>query len=151
MKKGVTLVVFCLLCMACTFAPKPKRMGVQCYDDFPTYLRDTIRSALEEYYGVKTVVLPSIELPSSALSLKKSPRYKAQDVIKFQLTHRPDTLDYIFGLTTKDICITKRDEKGRVLKPEWRYTDFGIMGLPIDLANQPLYPHFVYTIRIQML
>ena len=144
MKKGVTLVVCGLLCLACTSEPKPKRMGVQCYDDFPAYLRDTIRSALEEYYGVKTVVLPAIELPSSALSLKKSPRYKAQDVIKFQLTHRPDTLDYILGLTTKDICITKRDEKGRVLKPEWKYTDFGIMGL----AYRPGKSAIVSTFRL---
>ncbi|WP_297517183.1 archaemetzincin [Flavobacterium sp.] len=68
-------------------------------------------------------------MPSSALSFKKSTRYQAQKLIKFQLENCPDTLDYILGLTTKDICVTKRDKRGRILKPEWKYTDFGIMGL----------------------
>jgi archaemetzincin len=66
-------------------------------------------------------------------------------LIKFQLENRPDTLDYILGLTSKDICITKRDEKGRIVKPEWKYTDFGIMGL----AYRPGKSAIVSTFRLK--
>lgn len=129
MKKKITLVLCSLLLITCHSKPETICVGIQCYSDFPASLCDSIREKVEGYYGVKTVLLPQIDLPSSALSFKKSTRYQAQKLIKFQLENCPDTLDYILGLTTKDICVTKRDKRGRILKPEWKYTDFGIMGL----------------------
>jgi len=33
------------------------------------------------------------------------------------------------GLTSKDISVTKRDDSGNIKKPEYKYQDWGIMGL----------------------
>ncbi len=32
-------------------------------------------------------------------------------------------------MTNKDVSVTKKDADGKVLKPEWKYNDFGVMGL----------------------
>lgn len=40
----------------------------------------------------------------------------------------PDSLDYIIGLTDKDISTTKK-ANGKMLEPASKYKDLGIMGL----------------------
>lgn len=42
---------------------------------------------------------------------------------------KPDSVDFIIGLTSKDISITKRDKRGNIKKPETKYADWGIFGL----------------------
>ncbi len=42
---------------------------------------------------------------------------------------KPDTIDYIMGLTSQDVSTTKRDESGEIKLPKEKYTDWGVLGL----------------------
>ncbi len=88
-----------------------------------------LRQSITEYYGVETKLLPEETLPKAAFIAVKSPRYRADSLIAMQERNLPEGVDYIMGLTESDISVTKKDAAGEVKKPEWKYGDFGIMGL----------------------
>lgn len=104
-------------------------VALQPYKGFPTNTIDTLSKAISEFYSINVVVLPAIDMPKSAFINIKSPRYRADSIIRIQNRNRPDSLDFIVGLTENDISITKVNLDGSVKKPEWRYNDFGVMGL----------------------
>ncbi|MFN8287648.1 MAG: matrixin family metalloprotease [Chitinophagales bacterium] len=85
--------------------------------------------ALDSVYHIKVVVLAPVEPPSSAFINVKTPRYRADKLIAWLAERKPDSADYIIGLTGLDISTTKTDGLGRTLEPKSRYTDFGIFGL----------------------
>lgn len=120
-------------------------VGIQSYRGFSASKTDTIAKTIATYYNVKTVVLPVKELPKSAFTNYKAPRYRADSLIKIQNRLLADTLSYVLGLTDKDICITKYEKDGSIKKPINRYTDFGIMGL----AYCPGKSCVVSTFRLQ--
>ncbi|AWH85767.1 Zn-dependent protease [Flavobacterium album] len=88
-----------------------------------------LREAITEYYGIETKLLPEKELPKEAFIAIKSPRYRADSLIAIQQRNMPEGMDYILGLTESDISVTKKEKDGSIKKPEWKYNDFGIMGL----------------------
>lgn len=104
-------------------------VGLQPYKGFPKDKTDTLAKVIGEFYDLKVVILPEINLPKSAFVNIKSPRYRADSIIRIQNRNRPDSLDFIVGLTESDISIPKVNLDGSVKKPEWKYNDFGIMGL----------------------
>lgn len=75
----------------------------------------------------------------------KSPRYRADSIIKFQQKDINGKIDYVLGLTSKDISVTKKDDSGNIKKPEYKYQDWGIMGL----AYCPGESCIVSTFRIK--
>ena len=70
-----------------------------------------------------------MKLPKSAFINVKSPRYRADTLLKFLLRTKSDTIGHVIGLTNKDISTTKRDNWNRIKKPEYKYADWGIFGL----------------------
>lgn len=88
-----------------------------------------VKKSIEDYYGVKAQILSSAVLPKAAYINLKSPRYRADSIIRFQNRNIPDNVNYVLGLTNKDISVSKRDNFGNIKKPVSRYNDFGIMGL----------------------
>lgn len=104
-------------------------VALQPYKGFPKDKTDTLVKVIGEFYDLKVVVLPEVDLPKAAFVNIKSPRYRADSIIRIQNRNRPDSLDFIVGLTESDISITKVNPDGSVKKPEWKYNDFGIMGL----------------------
>lgn len=104
-------------------------VAFQPYKGFPKNKTDTLCKALREFYHLKVIVLPEIDLPKSAFVTIKSPRYRADSIIRIQNRTIPDTIDFIVGLTHKDVSITKKESDGSIKKPEWKYNDFGVMGL----------------------
>jgi archaemetzincin len=114
------------ICFSCTKTDKINRnsiIALQPYKGFSSEKVDTLAKTIESFYKFKVIVLPEIDLPKSAFVSIKKPRYRADSIIKIQKRNCPDTIDYIMGLTHKDISVTKNK------KPEWKYNDFGIMGL----------------------
>src|SRR5690606_17610799 len=99
------------------------------YKGFPNNEVDTVTSILQKIYGVKTVISKHQELYPNAYISVKSPRYRADSIIKFQQKDINSKIDYILGLTSKDISVTKKDDSGNIKKPEYKYQDWGIMGL----------------------
>lgn len=108
---------------------KATLLGIQPYEKFPAALMDTLIATIGEIYGFDAVVLPAIPLPKAAFIQVKSARYRADSLIRFQRAARPDSVDFVIGLTTSDISTTKRDASGAVKKPEYKYQDWGIFGL----------------------
>lgn len=102
---------------------------VKQYKAFPKNEVDTVTSILQKVYGVKTVIAKDQELYPEAFVNLKSPRYRADSIIKFQKRDINSKIDYVLGLTSKDISVTKKDESGNIKKPEYKYQDWGIMGL----------------------
>ena len=104
-------------------------VGIQSYKGFPKTKTDTLAKVISEFYQVKTVILPEIELPKSAFIQLKSARYRADSIIKIQNSVKPDTVTFILGLTQSDISTTKKDKEGNIKTPKYKYEDWGIMGL----------------------
>lgn len=109
--------------------PEEILVGIQPFEGFNTKLTDTVVNAITQVYGFKLVVMPEIPLPQSAFVNVKSPRYRADSLIRFLKRNKPDSIDYILALTHKDISVTKKDKWGNVKEPYTTYYDYGIFGL----------------------
>lgn len=123
-------IFFLLLSLlGCNSKKEKVLVGIQPFENFDKDLCDSLKAAMETYYGFSVHILPSIQLPSSAFINIKSPRYRADSLISYLRKVKSDSVDYIMGLTNKDISVPKLDEDGNVKQPAWKYNDFGIFGL----------------------
>jgi archaemetzincin len=104
-------------------------IALQPFAGFETELLDSIAVAIQEAYTVTVCVLPEIPLPQEAFVNIKSPRYRADSLLKYLKKIKPDSIDYIIGLTRADISTTKRDGNKQIKQPESKYADWGVMGL----------------------
>jgi archaemetzincin len=84
-------------------------------------------------------------LYKEAFTEVKSPRYRADKMINLQKKNKADSLDFVLGLTSKDISVTKKDKSGKIKTPTYKYADWGIMGLAYCPGNSCI----VSTFRIQ--
>ena len=134
-----------LLLVSCQFSPSVSNKTivlVKQYKGFPKNEVDTITAILKEVYGVKVIVAQNQELYKNAFIDVKSPRYRADSIIKLQKAGLKDSIDFILGLTSKDISTTKKDDSGNVKKPEYKYQDWGIMGLAYCPGNSCVVSSF---------
>lgn len=130
MKFVVSLVlIFLFSCSKSEKIAANKVVGIQIYDGFPKEKAIVLAQEVTNFYKIKTFILPEIELPKQAFVTIKSPRYRADSIIMIQNRTINDSLDFVLGLTHKDISITKHDIKGNIKEPKWKYNDFGVMGL----------------------
>jgi len=109
--------------------PKDIVVAIQPYGKIDSNLIDTVKTALYDMYGFQIIVLPSKKLPKSAFINVKSPRYRADSILDMQERWKPDSIDYVMGLSQFDISMTDRDEDGNIKKPLYKYTDWGVFGL----------------------
>ena len=84
---------------------------------------------IEKFYGCRVLLLPSRNIPLSFFNDSKSPRYSADSLLKFLASEGVDSINYVLGVTEKDIFTTKRDDKGNIKKPVEKYSAWGIFGL----------------------
>ncbi len=106
-----------------------KNVAIQPYENFSKNEAQAMADALDSFYKVKCKVLSQKKHDEKSFINIKSPRYRADSIIRFQGKEIPNGYDFILGLTHKDISITKVDENGNIVKPQWKYNDFGVMGL----------------------
>lgn len=90
---------------------------------------ETAKSALMKQYNARIVILDSVAPPQNAFVNIKTPRYRADKLLYFLVDIKPDSVDYIIGLTNYDISVSKTDALDNYKKPESKYKDFGIFGL----------------------
>lgn len=126
--KFFIFILICSLLFSCE-SNKEEHLGLQLYGSFNPNLADSISSTIKEVYGFKVSILAPIEIPQSSFINQKSPRYRADKLIKILKENIPDSLNYIMALTTKDISTTKRDKYGNIQSPASKYEDWGIFGL----------------------
>ncbi len=122
-----------------------KTVGILPYNGITKNEIDSVAKAIEEFYAIKTIVLKEREIPKKAFIDIKSPRYRADSIIKFQDRNFPKDVDFVLGLTNKDISITKRNPDGTIKIPKWKYNDFGVMGL----AYRPGKSAIISTFRLK--
>jgi archaemetzincin len=99
------------------------------FDNFDTVLADTVSKTINRIYGFEVSILPRTSIPESTFTNQKSPRYRADQLIKILKDTKPDSLDYIIGLIDPDISTTKKDVNGNTLEPVSKYQDWGVFGL----------------------
>lgn len=126
--RAIIIFVLGLLSIGCS-EDRVLNVGLQPYDHFDKRMIDTISIAIKRTYGFNVVILTAKGIPPEAFVNTKSPRYRADKLIRILKREKPDTLDYIIGLTDKDISFTKKDQYGNIKKPESKYSDWGIFGL----------------------
>ncbi|HBI01552.1 MAG TPA: matrixin family metalloprotease [Flavobacterium sp.] len=145
MRSIVYIFIFSFLLVGCDKKLTNEiKVGIQPYADFPKSKTDTIAEIIHTFYGVETIILPNKLHDISTFTKVKSPRYRADKIIKLQKDELDDSLDYIIGLTEKDISTSKK-ENGKIKEPTHKYQDWGIMGL----AYCPGKSCVVSTFRIQ--
>ena len=127
--KNLLIILTTLLVVGCSSTNEPKTIAIQTLNGFPSDLKDTIRQSIEDYYHFKTVVYNDIAIPKAFYTSVKSPRYRADSIIRYLKVNKADTVNHIIGLTTKDISTTKYDNDGNIKTPEFKYKDWGIFGL----------------------
>ncbi len=114
---------------SCSNVEQPKTVGIQQLGNFDRSLADTVSATLESLYGFEVIHLPRKEMIESTFINVKTPRYRADKLIRILRDNKPDSIDYILALTEKDISTTKKDRSGKTLKPASKYEDWGVFGL----------------------
>ena len=137
------LLVFSFFFLACNNSiDSTTIVQVRQYKGFPKQELDTVVKTIETFYGVKVNILKEQELYSNAFINVKTPRYRADSIIKFQKKEINYTIDFVLGLTNKDISTTKTDKSGKTKKPKYKYQDWGIMGLAYCPGNSCIISTF---------
>jgi archaemetzincin len=104
-------------------------IAIQPFGAFDKALIEISSQAIRDIYGFNVIVLSSIPLPKSAYINIKSPRYRADSLIRIMKRNKPRSVNYVLGLTRADISTTKRDNFKNIKKPEYKYNDWGVFGL----------------------
>ena len=99
------------------FKPKIKKVGLQPYAKFPESNLLLLQTEIQSFYNCEVSLLPAIDFPQEAWYAPRS-RYRADSLIAHLRQTKPDSLNYVIGLSTKDISSTKEP-----------YEDWGILGL----------------------
>jgi len=121
--------LFLILFVSCQKTLDEKTVvGVQAYSGFSANKTKIVAKTIDSIYNVKTIILPEKKIYAEAFVNIKYPRYRADSIIHIQKRNLPKNVNYIIGLTDKDISTTKRID-GKIMLPESRYNDWGIMGL----------------------
>lgn len=120
-------------------------VAIQPYETIDQSVVDTVKNAIEMYYGFKVSVLGANKLPKTAFTTLKTPRYRADSLIRFQKNEKHDSIDYVIGLTDQDISCTKYDLNGEIKAPKATYQDWGIFGL----GYKPGCSSIVSTFRLK--
>lgn len=75
-----------------------------------------LKNNIEKFYGCKVILLPHQNIPSSAFYTKRQ-RYRADSLLIFLEQIKPDSVNFILGLTDYDISATVSN-----------YKDWGVFG-----------------------
>lgn len=90
---------------------------------------DSVAHAIQRYYEVDVKVLPRIDLPPHTFTHVKSPRYRADKLLRWLKENKDNQYSHILAVTAKDISTTKYNPDGSIKKPISRYQDWGVFGL----------------------
>jgi archaemetzincin len=132
------LLVTCCMTASCTLRTGPDNAQevvdtlvilVQPLGELPAVQLDSVRSALMEVHHARVFIAAPRDLPASAFTAVRSPRYRADTLIAWLREMKPDSVDLIIGITAQDISITKYGADGTIKEPKGKYSDFGVFGL----------------------
>lgn len=125
----IILILSFIICLTSCDSNERVIIGIQPLGEVNTEKIEVIREGLNSIYNKSIVVLPPLKLPTHSFVHIKSPRYRADSLIRYLKDIRPDSISYIIGITNQDISTTKRESTGKIKKPENKYRDWGVFGL----------------------
>lgn len=107
------------------------KIAIQPFKGFPEEEAQTIQENVADFYELETTILPQVDFPENAFVNIKSPRYRADTLIRFLRSTLSSDYNYVIGLTNKDISTTKYSNypNRQIKKPEYKYKDWGLFGL----------------------
>lgn len=144
-------ILFIITILVFSCSNKPKQIGIQPYGNIDKKIVDSISLILKRTYKAKVVVLTRKALPKSAFVSIKSPRYRADSLLIHLLKNKPDTIDYVLGITSKDISTTMRDSQGNIKIPKSKYLDWGVFGLGYKPGGSCMISTFrLYSVKEQL-
>lgn len=123
------LIFFFFLFSIVSCTEKRITIGIQPYEKIEKYILDSMVVSLEKLYGCDVFILPDESIPDFAFTKIRFPRYRADSLLIHLDRIKPDTIDYLIGITNRDISTTKRNKSGEIKEPVSKYIDFGIFGL----------------------
>ncbi|MFM2306822.1 MAG: hypothetical protein RLZZ367_1491 [Bacteroidota bacterium] len=138
----ISLISVLLVIGSCNNVPYKPVIAIQPIGNVSAGNIAIVKQALDSVYHYKIIVLPALPPPQLAFVNIKTPRYRADKLIGYLKDIKPDTVDYIMGLTGYDISITKSDWLGRIKEPKSRYEDFGIFGLGSMPGNSCIVSYY---------
>ena len=127
--KNYLIIIALILGLTSCFRDSPKKVAIQPFGKIESAIIDSLTLTIQQVYGFKVITFPMKELPKSAFVNIKTPRYRADLLIKQMKIQKPDSIDFVLGVTAKDISTTKRGSDGKVKQPSSKYSDWGIFGL----------------------
>lgn len=92
-------------------------IGLYPLSSFDSVYLAPLKAEVEHFYGYQVVIMQGSELPKSAYYSPRN-RYRADSLLDYLLQVRPVSIDYLVGLTEKDISCTNGN-----------YPDWGVFGL----------------------
>ena len=119
-----------LIMTSCVKPIHKKKIGVIPLGSVDLTFVKIVKDSLSSVYGLNVEILKPMDLPRWAFINEKTPRYRADSLLKLLNNSSPD-FDHVIGVTTSDISFTKYKDKGKkhIKEPVWKYRDFGIFGL----------------------
>ena len=130
MNARIYIYLFTLtMLVSCAQETKDKVVGIVVLNDFEQTYIDDIITNIQSYYKCKCVLLNTIQLPQNCITTIKYTRYRADSIIRYLRDIKPDSIDYILGLTNENISNTQYDKYGKIKFPESYFVDVSIFGL----------------------
>lgn len=80
--KQLLIFTLLLILISCN-SSETKKVGIQPFNKAPQYLIDSIESAIKQTYHFEVYQLNEQEIPQHAFTQVKSPRYRADTIIRF--------------------------------------------------------------------
>ena len=138
------ILLFVCIAASCTPSLSSKSdLIIVPIDDVPEALLDSVQRFLAEAYQISPQVITPVALPENAFVNVKSPRYRADSLLVYlKRICKAEEADFAFGITIHDISTTKRDASGDIKKPEYKYADWGIMGLAYRPGREAVVSSF---------
>lgn len=115
--------------VSCKKETENKTVGIVVLNDFKQEYFEGIKTNIESYYKCKCVLLNTIQLPKNCITTIKEKRYRADSIIYFLKSVKPDSVDFILGLTNENISNTKYDSRGKIRIPVYYFIDISVFGL----------------------
>ncbi len=114
-----------------------KKIALQPLGNIPTGYVQSLQQEIENYYGMKVVILDSVSIPAHCTNIGVSRKinkvipfhYRADSILRFLSKLIPEDCNYIMGITDREISISKMDEKGNIEEPIEDNADLTIFGL----------------------
>jgi archaemetzincin len=141
--KHLLAILFTTLLISCS--SESEKIGIQPYGDVSSTVLDSMSVILSKAYEAKAFILKPKSLPKGSFVNIKSPRYRADSLLIDLLKGKPDSIDYVIGVTAKDISTSKRNADGEIKEPLSKYTDWGIFGL----GYRPGHSCVISTFRLK--